>query len=62
MRPAKDAAGEMRNGFFRSEGWNEADQGLLDTANNEASAWALYKKEAARGDAELNAANSGRKR
>src|SRR5208337_3182069 len=33
--------------FFPSKGRNEADHGMLGTANNEASASALYKKAAA---------------
>ena len=37
--------------FFPSKGRNEADRGMLGIANNEANAWALYKKAAAHGDA-----------
>jgi hypothetical protein len=37
--------------FFPSKGRNEADHGMLGTANNEANAWALYKKAAAHSDA-----------
>ena len=37
--------------FFPAKDRNEADHGMLGTANNEANAWALYKKAAAHGDA-----------
>ena len=48
MSPARKQHDNHRNpGFSPAKGRNEADHGMLGTANNKANAWALYKKAAA---------------